>query len=174
MTAKDNSTLHVTVWLDRHSAVMGIEERSIAFPDDPPKKTIERFTSNIERRCSSTGGRHGHMAFQHLTVQPAIKAERRREHESIAFMREIIAHIEKNPQHRIITSLQIYGPGEAKKMLASQIKLRHPEWPTPELSATGSRLTEAQKLAHFESTHRKDMENRKNRTSETAARRFKA
>jgi hypothetical protein len=114
------------------------------------------------------------MAFQHLTVQPAIKAERRREHESIAFMREIIAHIEKNPQHRIITSLQIYGPGEAKKMLASQIKLRHPEWPTPELSATGSRLTEAQKLAHFESTHRKDMENRKNRTSETAARRFKA
>ncbi len=173
MTAKDNSTLHITVWLDRHSAVMGIEERSFAFPEDPPKKTIERFTSHIERRCSSTGGRHGHMAFQHLTVQPAIKGERRREHESIAFLRELIAHIEKNPQHRVIASLRIYGPGEAKKMLASQIKLRHPEWPTPELNTTSSRLTDGQKLAHFESIQRKEIESRKNRTSETAARRIK-
>lgn len=173
MTAHDNSLLHVTVWLDRHSAVMAIEERSAASPEDPPKKTIERFTSNIERRCSSTGGRHGHMAFQHLTVQPAIKAERRRDHESIVFMRDIIGRIAVNPEHRIIASLHIYGPGEAKKMLASQLKLMHPEWPAAELGTTSSRMSEAQKLAHFQSHQRSANESRKNRTNETAARRIK-
>ncbi len=147
MTTKDNSSVHVAVWLDKKSALLKIEERSNTAPDQPPVTSIETLTSNAESTVRSTGGRHGHFAYQHQTVQPAVKAERRREAESLAFMRQVIGRIEKNPEHRKIETLLVAGPGEAKKHLASELRTLHPEWPPVIVSTTSSRLSQAQKLA---------------------------
>lgn len=173
MTAKDNSTLHVSVWLDRRTALLSIEERDMKSRDGTPKVTLERFKSGLERKSRATGGRHGHIAYQHQTVRPAIKEERRKEKDYLSYLHHLISRIEDSPQHRTMSSLKLAGPGETKKVLASELAKIHPEWPAPEISNTQSRLSEAQKLAHFTEAQRRAEERRKNRTNENPARRSK-
>lgn len=173
MTAKDNSTLHVSVWLDRRSALVSIEEHDIKVPGEPPKLTVERFKSGLERKSRATGGRHGHFGFQHQTVLPAAKEERRKEKDYLAWLHHLISRIEGNPQHKTMSSLKLAGPGETKKILASEVARIHPEWPAAEVTNTTSRLSEAQKLAHFTEAQRRADERRKNRANENPARRIK-
>lgn len=172
MTARDNSTLHVSVWLDRRSALLSIEEHKPASSGESPQVTLERLTSGLERKSRATGGRHGHVAYQHQTVRPAIKEERRKEKEYLAWLHQVIHRIDSNPQHKTVSSLKVAGPGESKKILAAELARIHPDWPAPEISNTPSRLSDAQKLAHFSEAQRRAEERRKNRASENPARRI--
>lgn len=154
-TDSTNKALHVGIWLDLSEALLAIESVLMRKPLEKTKPEVKFITSNIERRCKSTGGRGGHYSYQHTSVRSAARNERRRDGEIQEFLQKVTANLESHPEHKIIASLTLAGPGLAKQRLASILEKRHPEWPKPEIKTTTSRMSEYEKLALLGWPHRR-------------------
>jgi hypothetical protein len=147
MASGKKSAIHVAVWIDGKTAYVSTSTRR---HDDGvighATPRVEHFVeSKVERTMRSTGGRHGHIAWQHQTVDPAVKNERRRKKEIANYLERVLAHFNPEPDGSVMSTIILAGPGETKKKLAATIASQHPEWPEPELKTTPGRLTTAQK-----------------------------
>lgn len=155
MTASDNQALHIGIWVDLSEALLAVESVSMEAPIRKNAPELQALYSNVEPSCRSTGGRGGHFGYQHTSVRSASRNERRRDHEINAFLEEIAANLDKHPQHKVVATLTIAGPGLAKQQLATKLKDRHPQWPAPELKNTASRISEYEKIATLGWPHRR-------------------
>lgn len=147
MVQRKKSAVHVAVWIDGKTAFVSTSTRSHGdLQEEIPPVIEEHFIeSRVERTMRSTGGRHGHVAWQHQTVEPAVKNERRRNKEIASYLERVLEHFNPAPGGRVMSSILLAGPGETKKKLAAAIASQHPGWPEPHLVTTSGRLSTAQK-----------------------------
>jgi hypothetical protein len=177
VATKVKCSIHIAVWIDGKTAMVSTTTRpfgenpgSLAIAGQQVEHLIE---SGVERTMKSTGGRHGRVSYQHQTVDPAVKNERRRAKEITQYLDRVMARFNPEPEGKIITRIVLAGPGETKKKLAGAIALNHPEWPTPEIKTTTGRLTTAQKRVALFGSQRISSAIRKKVTTAIAPRRMR-